>query len=153
MSKREHNDNYYEVGYGRPPKATQFKKGQSGNPKGRPKGAKGLIASLRRELEQHIIVREGGRELRISKADATAKQLVNKAMTGDSKAIIELIKLDPQLFGDLVASPTQNSVEPDPVDLDILRDFLSQSTGYREDNFGVDEDRASDSSEDGNDET
>ena len=34
------NDNDdYEVGYGRPPKSGQFKKGQSGNPKGRPRNA------------------------------------------------------------------------------------------------------------------
>lgn len=44
----------YEVGYGKPPKRTRFKKGQSGNPKGRPKGAKGFTASLKREMESKV---------------------------------------------------------------------------------------------------
>ena len=40
----------YEIGYGRPPKHTQFKKGQSGNPEGRPKGIKSLSTELDDEL-------------------------------------------------------------------------------------------------------
>jgi hypothetical protein len=40
----------YEVGYGRPPKHTRFRKGQSGNPKGRPKGAKAFNTIVRETL-------------------------------------------------------------------------------------------------------
>ena len=57
----------YEVGYKKPPKDTQFKPGQSGNPLGRPKGTKNLKTDLMEELGQKIVVREGDRPLEVSK--------------------------------------------------------------------------------------
>ncbi len=117
----------YEVGYGKPPKATRFKKGRSGNPKGRPKGAKGVNASLRRELETKITVREGSHEIRISKAEAIAKRLTAGALKGDTKLLMALLKLDTDLFNasELDAQESVRTVEPDAVDYDILRDFFS----------------------------
>ncbi len=117
----------YEVGYGKPPKATRFKKGRSGNPKGRPKGAKGVNASLKRELETKITVREGSHEIRISKAEAIAKRLTTGALKGDTKLLMALLKLDADLFNasELDAQESVRAVEPDAVDYDILRDFFS----------------------------
>ncbi len=117
----------YEVGYGKPPKATRFKKGRSGNPKGRPKGAKGVNASLKRELETKITVREGSHEIRISKAEAIAKRLTTGALKGDTKLLMALLKLDTDLFNasELDAQESVRAVEPDAVDYDILRDFFS----------------------------
>ena len=63
----------YRVGYGKPPKATQFKRGRSGNPKGRPKGSRKLASDLADELEEKITVREEGRSRRISIAPAHAE--------------------------------------------------------------------------------
>ncbi|WP_243288759.1 DUF5681 domain-containing protein [Geothrix terrae] len=87
------SDPGYKVGYRRPPIATRFKKGQSGNPKGRPKGSVNLDTTLERELNQRVTVKEHGQTRTITKFEACIKQLVNKAASGDAKAIQFLISL------------------------------------------------------------
>ena len=117
----------YEVGYGKPPKATRFKKGQSGNPKGRPKGAKGFTASLMRELEAGITVREGNRKVKISKGEAAAKRLVAAALNGDMKALGMLARLDNDLSAKVEAAGDAAEFDaPEAVDLDILRHHFTQ---------------------------
>lgn len=76
----------YSVGYGKPPKSTQFKKGQSGNPKGRPKGSFSLTTEIESELNQKVTVTEQGQQRTVPKRRVIAKQLVNKAASGDLKA-------------------------------------------------------------------
>jgi hypothetical protein len=117
----------HEVGYGKPPKATQFKKGRSGNPNGRPKGAKGVKANLRRDLETKITIREGNREIKIPKAEAVAKRLIANALKGDIKPVLELVKLDDELFGngDTAPAAAATLTSPEQVDYDLLRDFFA----------------------------
>ena len=55
----------YEVGYGKPPKDSQFKEGQSGNPKGRKKNSRNLKTDLTKILQKRISVREGDRKFRV----------------------------------------------------------------------------------------
>lgn len=83
----------YEVGYGKPPKNMQFKPGESGNPKGRPRGTKNLATDLSEELAEKIVVNEGGRQLKISKQRAMIKSLLAKALKGDTRAASVLLKL------------------------------------------------------------
>ncbi len=80
------------VGYGRPPRATQFKPGQSGNPKGRPKGSLNLETVLGRALAEKVVIVENGRRRRLSKLQIAVKQLVNKAAAGDPRATQLLLK-------------------------------------------------------------
>jgi hypothetical protein len=74
----------YDVGYGRPPKNTQFRKGVSGNPKGCPKRAPDFDAALLREAKSRIAITENGRRIRVSKHDIIVKQFVNNATKGKS---------------------------------------------------------------------
>ena len=80
----------YEIGYRRPPKDTQFKKGQSGNPKGRPKGSQNFLTLLAKELDQKVIVNENGRKKTITRQHAIIKRMVAGALAGDTKATLTL---------------------------------------------------------------
>jgi Family of unknown function (DUF5681) len=82
-----------EIGYGKPPKRTQFRPGQSGNPKGRPKEHRNLATDLEEELNEKILVTEGGRQLQTTKQRAMLKALLAKALKGDTRAASALIQL------------------------------------------------------------
>jgi hypothetical protein len=87
------NPHKYVVGYGRPPKATQFKPGQSGNPKGRPKGRRSIGAVLRDVIEQRIAVTENGKTRRIPALEVMLRRLANDAMRNDPRALKLLLSL------------------------------------------------------------
>jgi hypothetical protein len=76
----------YPVGYGRPPKHTQFQKGQSGNRKGRPPGSRNIGKLMVDALATKIEVVENGRRIKLPKGEVAARQLANKAAAGDIKA-------------------------------------------------------------------
>lgn len=73
------------VGFGRPPQAHQFKPGQSGNPRGRPKGAKNEVTILRELLNRKIDVREGGRVRKITVLEAILLRFTEDALKGNTK--------------------------------------------------------------------
>jgi hypothetical protein len=80
-----------KVGYRKPPKHTQFARGNSGNPNGRPKGSRNFATVIQAELKRRVPVTEDGKRKKITKREAVAKQLVNKAAAGDPKAIPVLL--------------------------------------------------------------
>ena len=82
-----------QVGYGRPPKTTRFKKGQSGNPKGRPKGSLNVATVLIKTLSEKVVINENGQRKTVTKFEAALKQLVNKALGSDIRALRLLLDL------------------------------------------------------------
>jgi len=88
-----HDSKGYEVGYGKPPIHSRFRKGQSGNRKGRPRGTNNLKTDLAQELKEKVLVREGERSLKISKQKAIVKTLVARTLKGDAKAASTLLKV------------------------------------------------------------
>ena len=83
----------YKVGYGRPPEHTRFRKGQSGNPQGRPKGAKDLGGVFHRLLGEVVNVREGERSRSMTKGEAMLQALMARALRGDARAMGQAIAL------------------------------------------------------------
>ena len=83
----------YEVGYCKPPRGAGFKKGQSGNPRGRPPGSKNLTTLLIDALNETVTITENGRRHKITKREAVIKQLVNKSASADPRSLKILLDL------------------------------------------------------------
>jgi hypothetical protein len=105
---------------GDPPKDTQFKKGMSGNPKGRPKGSKNLRTLIMEAARDHVTATVGGKTRKISKIQATTMQLATKAAGGDHAAMSKFLDwIDEIETRAAAAKPTQFPLsEPD---LEVLR--------------------------------
>ena len=121
----------YAVGYCRPPKQTRWSKDQSGNPKGRGKGTKNLKTDLLEELGEKITIREGGREVRITKQRALIKSQVARALKGSDSAANKIIDLYLRIAGiadeaDDVGTPLTN--EENAI-LSNLRDRILREVG------------------------
>lgn len=92
MTDEKTPDGDYEVGHGRPPKATQWQKGQSGNPKGRPKADKTGPVNISDILNEPVEVMEKGKVKRVSNFEAMMKKTAQKAVRRDVRAMIRFIR-------------------------------------------------------------
>ena len=89
----------YEVGYKKPPKHSRFRKGQSGNRRGRPKGARNFNTGVLDMLNMRVPVKVGGVQKKMGPFDAALLILVGKALQGDLKAINQIISFAQVHFG------------------------------------------------------
>jgi hypothetical protein len=71
LHSTKHKGAGQRVGRGNPPKQTQFRKGTSGNPNGRPKGSKNLSTLIREAANQQVTATIAGKQRRISTVQAT----------------------------------------------------------------------------------
>jgi hypothetical protein len=83
----------YEIGYGKPPKHSRFRPGQSGNPAGRRKGVRNLMTDVKRTLQVPVRVKESGRARKISTQEGALMLLWEKALQGDGRALDRLLEL------------------------------------------------------------
>jgi hypothetical protein len=95
------SDTSSDVGYGKPPQATRFRKGRSGNPKGRPRGNENLLSVFKRMVTKRIKIREGDELRTITMADAIILQNVRAALQRDQIAMSNIIRLAEE-SGDLI---------------------------------------------------
>ena len=111
----------YEVGYKRPPAASQWRKGQSGNPKGRSKGTRNLATDLAEELSEAVQVKEHGKSRKISKQRALIKSLLAKAVQGDMRAAALLMTSIVRLLPPESTPPDADSIsQEDEAILDMV---------------------------------
>ena len=82
------------IGYKKPPRHTQFQKGISGNPRGRPSNSRNTATIFNDESDARITVTENGKATRLSKRELVLKGVVNKAAKGEPKAVATFLKLD-----------------------------------------------------------
>ncbi|GJL97188.1 MAG: hypothetical protein DHS20C06_10050 [Hyphobacterium sp.] len=124
MSTSENNP---ASGYGKPPKERQFKPGQSGNPKGRPKGARGLKQVVRAALDDEVNLVVGGQETRKTKREVVVLKLIQKAASGDVRAIDSILNLD-QKF-DIAEEAREAFLDPDKLDAEyreVLENYVAE---------------------------
>ena len=117
----------HEVGFGKPPKHTRFQPGQSGNPRGRPKGTKNLKTDLMEELGEKILVHEGGQARKLSKQRALVKALLTRALKGDVRAANLLLSMIMRLLDTGEGAPEQvDDLHTD--ELEILEAYKKRLT-------------------------
>ncbi len=117
MSTENDPDAPYDVGYKKPPKHTQWSKGQSGNPSGKKKKDESLVDKVNKLGGEEIVVHKGGQKQVISNLDAVAHALLAKAQSGHIPAIKILIDLG---GADAVAAASAMGYDITPADLAVL---------------------------------
>jgi Family of unknown function (DUF5681) len=124
MGKRPSDEGgSYAVGYAKPPVASRFRAGQSGNPKGRSKGAKNRTTMFNQALNERVVVTENGKRKSITKQEAIFKQLVNKAAAGDHRAAQLVINEMREIESRLSSSETGREII-DEADQQVFQNFL-----------------------------
>jgi hypothetical protein len=117
----------YDVGYGKPPLHSRFKKGFSGNPRGRPSGSKNISTLVQEALDEPVIVTEEGGRRKITKRQAMVTQLVNRSAKADLRALKILLDMLRDIEGQTepAASGAAEFTEADEKVIEQLGERLS----------------------------
>ena len=115
----------YAVGYAKPPRHSQFQAGRSGNPRGRPKSAKGLKTIVRETMVAKVSVRTAGGEKKMSRMEAVLHKTIELGMKGNPRALAQLISLYASAVPEAALPDTTAATneELSATDLAMLEDF------------------------------
>lgn len=102
----------YPIGYGKPPVASRFKPGASGNTKGRPKGSKNLKTLIKDAMTSKIVIQEGSNSRRVSKIEGVVLRQLQSALKGSDRAAMAVVKMAMQLG--FLEDPENNSAKLPP---------------------------------------
>jgi hypothetical protein len=112
-------DSPCEVGYGKPPKANQFRKGRSGNPRGKRGGEENITSAFKRIVSKRVKINDGDKIRTVTLAEAVILKNYNAAMQRDSIAMSNIFRLaedagefedrtDPKQVGGSIAVPIRS---------------------------------------------
>ena len=122
--------NDHEVGYGKPPKHTQFKKGQSGNPKGRPKGSRNFSTDAKEMLNEPVRLTKGGKPKTVSTQRAALAQLRVKGLVrGEDRSLDKIIDLGSTYNDEEIAETAARLSQTDAEILEAYNQRLLQRAG------------------------
>ena len=117
----------YEIGKGKPPKATQFRPGQSGNPKGRPKGRRNFATEIDEVLKAPVPISENGRTRKVTSRMATLLRLRKKALEGDGRAMDRFLEFALAHQAEETAAASERNLSA--VEDDILERYFANRAG------------------------
>jgi uncharacterized protein DUF5681 len=110
----------YAIGYGKPPRAHQFKPGQSGHGEGRPPGSKNEATIIKEILGKTIKIREGDKIRRITVLEAMFRRFAEKSVAGDIKSATFLLNR----FNSVISAVNPGGLDHD--DQALLQEFLEE---------------------------
>ena len=119
----------YPVGYGKPPVTSQFKPGQSGNAKGRPRGHKNLKTVIRQAMTARISIQEGSSSRQVSKLEGVVLRQLQSALKGDDRSAMAVMKIATQLgfLDDALEASSETSLSES--DERILQELVKRRHG------------------------
>ena len=112
------------IGYKKPPTAYRFAPGRSGNPSGRPRGARSFTSDLRDELGELTSYQEGDRDIEVSKQRLLVKRLVGSAIKGDARAMATLVAI-------CVRASEEDDASESAEDREIVETFARRNSKQR----------------------
>lgn len=124
MTASNDDDVPYEVGYRRPPVATRFRPGQSGNPKGRRKGIKNFATEVAEILRTPVPVTQNGKRRYVSGTRAVLLKELERALKGDARAADRLLARA-ERFAAAAEPSTRGLALPDE-DMSILEGYVAE---------------------------
>lgn len=118
----------YEVGYRKPPRHSQYKLGQSGNLKGRPRRARNLSTLLGDALNERLVVTERGRRRTKSVLEVIVAQLLKQSLGANLKATAMTLSLVAQLESAAAAQGVAAEVLSE-ADHEVMRSLIERMKG------------------------
>lgn len=122
-------DNDYKVGFCKPPVHTRFKPGQSGNPKGRPKGSMDTLRLIDKIVSKKVTATIDGRPLKISKRQAMLLRMANEATQGNLNTFKTILPLLMQIDARKAAHAAAAAGAISHTDREILDEYLHKKGG------------------------
>jgi hypothetical protein len=117
----------YAANYRKPPLHTRFKKGQSGNPRGRPKND--LAGLLVAALNEPVYVTTNGKRRKITKREVIVTQMVNESAGANLRATKMLIDMMKDIEKKTAAEPPPELHASAPTDEEVLNDVRTRIRG------------------------
>ena len=126
------NADGYPIGYRKPPVATRFKPGMSGNPKGRRKGSKNFKTLIKEALTAKVIIQENSKSRQVTKFEGVVLRQLQNALKGNDRSAMAVFKMATEL--DFLEDNQTNSAEAAPLsstDEQILEQLLPPKKAKR----------------------
>jgi hypothetical protein len=120
-----------QVGFRKPPVATRFKPGISGNPRGRPKGSLNVATAFTKALREKVVINEHGKRKTVTKLEAAMKQVANKGASGDLRAVVQVVSLAQYAEAKQNMPGAQEPVTSE-LDQEVMEGILRRFTNTRE---------------------